>query len=81
MGEAEIASGYQAFRGKCKEYAEAACASDPSLRLVRGHYFCPIWNRDEPHWWTQRPDGTIYDPTKEQFPSAGLGVYTEFDGS
>ena len=26
-----------------------------------------------------RPDGTIYDPTKDQFPSAGLGTYTEFD--
>ena len=80
MSEESVNTGYQKFRGKCKEYAEAACATDPSLRLVRGHYFCPIWNVNEPHWWTQRPDGTIYDPTKDQFPSAGLGTYTEFTG-
>jgi hypothetical protein len=24
--------------------------------------------------------GTIYDPSKDQFPSRGLGIYTPFDG-
>jgi len=73
--------GYPLYRGKCKEYSEAACAADPTLTLVRGHYFCPIWNTDEPHWWTVKPDGSIYDPTREQFPSKGHGIYTPFDGS
>lgn len=71
---------YQLFRGRCKELAEAACRSDSTLTLVRGHYYCPIWNSAEQHWWCERPDGTIVDPTARQFPSAGLGVYTPFSG-
>lgn len=74
-------SNYMKFRGKCKELSEAACAADPTLTLVRGHYYCPIWNTKEPHWWTKRVDGTIYDPTVLQFPSEGQGEYTEFDGT
>jgi len=74
------AEGYRQFRGKCKELSEAAVAEDPTLTLVRGYYFCPIWGKDEPHWWTFRADGTIYDPTKDQFPSRGAGIYTPFDG-
>lgn len=78
--EDEITADYQQFRGRCKELSEAACAADPTLRLVRGHYFCPIWNRDEPHWWCEREDGTIVDPSARQFPSNGMGIYEEFDG-
>lgn len=75
-----MTSDYLKFRGRCKELAEAAAQRDTTLRLVRGHYFCPIWNSEEPHWWCEKPDGTIVDPSCLQFPSAGLGVYTEFDG-
>ena len=78
--EYQAAEGYRLYRGRCKELCDAACEDDPTLKLVRGHYYCPMWNRDEPHWWTVRPDGTIHDPTREQFPSRGLGVYTPFDG-
>jgi hypothetical protein len=73
-------SDYIQFRGRCKELSEAACKADPTLRLVRGHYFCPIYNTDEPHWWCVRADGTIEDPSKQQFPSNGFGIYTEFTG-
>jgi hypothetical protein len=73
-------NGYRLYRGRCKELSEAAVAADPTLTLVRGHYWCPMWNRDEPHWWTVRADGTIFDPTREQFPSKGMGEYTPFDG-
>lgn len=76
----EADNGYKEFRGRCKELSEAAVAADPSLTLVRGHYFCPIWNSDQAHWWTTRADGTIYDPTASQFPSKGHGIYTPFDG-
>jgi hypothetical protein len=72
---------YAKYRGKCKGMCEAAIAADPSLTLVRGYYFCPIWNSDEPHWWTKRSDGTIFDPTAKQFGSKGHGIYTEFDGT
>lgn len=71
---------YEKYRGKCKELSEQACAADPTLVLVRGYYFCPMWNRNEPHWWCIREDGTIYDPSKDQFPSKGLGTYTPFNG-
>lgn len=72
--------GYRLYRGRCLELSQAAVEADPTLTLVRGHYFCPIWNSWEQHWWTKRPDGTIYDPTARQFPSAGLGTYEEFNG-
>jgi hypothetical protein len=71
---------YLLYRGKCKEMAENACCEDSTLNLVRGYYFCPIWNSDEPHWWTVRQDGSIYDPSKKQFPSKGNGIYTPFNG-
>lgn len=72
-------SDYMKYRGRCKEFSEALCQKDPTLRLVRGHYFCPIWG-EQAHWWCERPDGTIVDPTKDQFPSKGIGQYVEFDG-
>ena len=78
MNEQE--SNYKKYRGKCKEFCDAAVLADPSLTLVRGHYYCPIWNSDQPHWWTIRKDGTIYDPTAKQFPSMGNGIYTPFNG-
>lgn len=67
------------LRGHCKVLAEAAVANDPTLRLVRGWYHCPVWGAQQ-HWWTVRLDGSIYDPTAMQFPSGGLGKYDEFDG-
>jgi len=71
---------YSRYRGKCKEMSEAACAADPTLRLVRGFYHCPIWGQQQ-HWWTERADGTIVDPTVRQFPTAGAGAtYEEYDG-
>ena len=65
--------GYATFRGRCKELSEAACVEDPTLTLVRGHYWCPLWNVTEPHWWTVRPDGAIYDPSKGSIPLEGHG--------
>ena len=72
---------YLKYRGKCKEMSEAAVAADPTLTIVRGHYYCPVWNTEEQHWWCVREDGTIYDPTAKQFGSKGLGIYTPFDGT
>lgn len=70
------------LRGKCKEMSEAAVAADPSLTLVKGWYFCPIWNREEEHWWCKRADGSIFDPTAAQFPSGGIPeFYREFTGT
>jgi hypothetical protein len=75
-----VESNYLKFRGRCYELSLKAAEEDPSLTLVRGHYYCPIWNTEEAHWWTTAPDGTIVDPSKAQFPSNGLGIYTPFNG-
>lgn len=72
---------YVKYRGKCKEFVDELIASDNTLTAVRGHYYCPIWNSDEPHWWAVKPDGTIVDPTVKQFPSGGIGTYVPFDGT
>ena len=34
-----MSEGYRLYRGKCKEFCERACLKDPTLTLVRGHYF------------------------------------------
>jgi hypothetical protein len=70
---------YTKYRGKCKEMSEALVASDPTLTLVRGFYICPIWGEQQ-HWWCKKPNGTVVDPTKDQFPSRGIGTYVEFTG-
>lgn len=70
---------YAKYRGKCKEMSEAACLADPTLRLARGHYHDAMWG-EQAHWWCVKPDGTIIDPTKDQFPTKGSGAYIEFDG-
>jgi hypothetical protein len=70
---------YLKYRGKCKELSEKACAENPDLTLVRGYYHCPFWGRQS-HWWTKDNEGKIFDPTKDQFPSRGMGEYEEFDG-
>lgn len=71
---------YEKYRGKCKEMSEELVRKNPTLALVRGHYHCPIWG-EQAHWWTKAVDGTIHDPTKDQFPSRGIGEYVEFDGN
>lgn len=68
--------GYVAFAGKCRAMSEAAVAADPTLRLVRGWYHCPLWGK-RGHWWAVRPDGAIVDPTVTQFPTAGAGAEYE----
>lgn len=70
---------YAAFRGRCKELSEAAVAADSTLTLVRGHYHCPYWGK-QAHWWTVRADGSVYDPSVQQFPSLGIGEYEPFNG-
>jgi hypothetical protein len=73
-------SDYLIYRGRCKEMADNEIKNDPSLRLVRGYYRCPIWGI-QPHWWCVKPDNTIIDPSVRQFPTAGIGAdYEEFDG-
>lgn len=82
----QVAEGYKVFRGRCKELCEAAVAADPALTLVRGHIFVAQWPSDpeQPHWWCKRGDGTIHDPSWQQFPfnsPPSVNLYFEFDGN
>ena len=72
-------SNYSKYRGKCKEYVDAAIKKDPTLKAIRGHYYCWLWGK-QAHWWCEREDGTIYDPTVKQFPIPHIGEYVPFDG-
>lgn len=73
---------YLKYRGKCKEFAEElARNSGGKLTVVWGYYYEPMWSREEAHFWCVDTNGTIYDPTKKQFPSNGVvEFYREFDG-
>lgn len=73
-------SDYLEFRGKCRELCEQAISADPSLTLIRGYYHCPVWGK-QGHWWCERSDGTVFDPSVKQFPTKGAGAtYEPFDG-
>jgi hypothetical protein len=71
---------YLKYRGKCKEFVDESVRNNHTLTPVRGFYYDYSWGR-QAHWWCKRTDGTIYDPTADQFPSKGKGVYEEFDGT
>lgn len=70
------------LRGQCQSAAKELVEQDASLRLVRGWYIDVDWGEQE-HWWCERPDGTIVDPTVEQFPTGhmpSLRCYREYNG-
>lgn len=67
--------------GSCAEVTLAMVEAFPELTRVRGHYFCPLWNRDREHWWCATNEGAVIDPTVKQFPSKGCGIYEPWDES
>lgn len=71
---------YMQFRGKCKKLCIDLIEKNPELTLIRGHYFCPLWNKEEQHFWCVNKQGDVVDPSKKQFPSKGHGIYTPFNG-
>jgi hypothetical protein len=72
---------YLKYRGKCKELAQKECDINKELTLVKGWYYCPIWNVKEQHWWCKDNKGNIVDPSRLQFPSGGVGDYEEYQGT
>ena len=70
---------YIKYRGKCKELVDNLCKKDPTLTPVRGHYICWSWGK-QAHWWATKPDGTIVDPSVDQFPKPHIGEYLPFNG-
>jgi hypothetical protein len=64
--------------GQCKEITQKMAADFPELTRVRGHYYCWAWG-ERAHWWLVDPNGTIIDPTAQQFPSKGKGEYLPWE--
>lgn len=54
-------------RGKCSDATKEMVAAFPELRRVCGFVRAP-WGDDQ-HWWCIAPDGSVVDPTREQFPA------------
>lgn len=69
-----IAAEIKTTYGECAEATSRMLEVFPELTRVRGHYYCPIWG-ERAHWWLVTDDGKIVDPTKDQFPSKGIGHY------
>lgn len=60
----------EAALGKCAEATSDMVEAFPSLKRIRGGYWCPIWGwRD--HWWLVTPEGDIIDPAAEYVPAIG----------
>ena len=65
--------------GTCCHATKLMQEEFPELERVRGHYYDTIWGERE-HWWLIAPKGKIIDPTAQQFPSKGMGVYVQWEG-
>jgi hypothetical protein len=59
-------------RGKCKQAVDLMIADFPELRRAGGfvHWSIPSRDIEDQHWWCVSPDGSIVDPTAEQFASS-----------
>src|SRR3990167_3649327 len=55
---------------KCAEATAEMLTAFPELRRVRG-YVLTAAGYDRPHWWLTTVDGTIVDPTADQFADYG----------
>lgn len=78
--QAWIAQNITETYGCCKEATDAMVLAFPELKQVRGHYLCPLWGQ-RTHWWLVDEWGSIVDPTADQFPSKGGGLYEPWDES
>jgi hypothetical protein len=70
---------------KCAEWTKEMQEAFPELQRVRGHVILNS-GMERPHWWLTAPDGTILDPTSNQFCGSYYGGqwivgYLPFDES
>ena len=66
-------------RGRCAEATVEMIKAFPELRRACG-FVTVQWGRDQ-HWWCVAPDGSVVDPTAEQFGAMGVFEYEEIDTS
>ena len=64
------------LRGQCKEATAEMVAAFPELRQAAG-FTRSSYGREQ-HWWCVTPDGTVVDPTVEQY-AGGVWEYLELD--
>lgn len=67
-------------RGSCGYFTRIFSERFPELKRVAGFYYAPggVHSHGE-HWWLTDAAGNIVDPTADQFPSQGTGVYVRYD--
>lgn len=71
---------YLKYRGKCKELSEKYIQDHPEYEIIKGWYWCPFWGKQQHFWTRHKKTKEIVDPSKNQFPSKGMGEYIEYDG-
>lgn len=72
------------LRGKCDKFAKAMLEAFPELTLQVGFYYCSAWGQQQ-HFWCLAPEefafagSLVVDPTRDQFPSKGTGLYVHLE--
>lgn len=63
--------------GTCEQAVDSLIAQNPALTKVAGWYIDAHWGPRE-HFWATAPDGTIIDPTVEQFPTGHVPALRQY---
>lgn len=69
-----IAANVKDAYGNCFKYCVSLQKAFPELRRIYGLYYCMTWGERE-HFWCIDAENNVVDPTSEQFPSKGVGIY------
>jgi hypothetical protein len=76
----ELIQKHRSSHGSCGHFTKIFAERFKELTRVPGFYFAPGGKSSHgEHWWLTDPKGNIVDPTADQFPSQGNGVYVAYD--
>ena len=76
----ELLRSRSSSQGSCGHFTSVFAERFPELTRVPGYYYAPGGEASHgEHWWLTDPQGHIVDPTADQFPSQGKGVYVPYD--
>jgi hypothetical protein len=75
----ELLHRYGSASCNCGTFTRQMAQRFPELTRVPGFYLAPGGASHGEHWWLEAPDGSIVDPTADQWPSCGTGTYVRYD--
>jgi hypothetical protein len=75
----ELLRRYGSSHQRCAEFTRQMAERFPELRRVAGFYLTPTGASHGEHWWLETADATVVDPTADQWPSMGTGIYERYD--